>query len=284
MGKAHKVKAEYLDAKEMVELLATLKDIADNKFFSTQRKRDKFRRFSESFAEYFNLLSMTEVKHPLVKNETKKVALIVATIEGGFLGEFNNKMIRKGLEEYKKHEDCELIAVGEKAIDPLSRYQKNIKSFTGTEPTKIYEMAVKIKDYIVDRMMKGEIGKVLICHTWYKSSDVQIPRVLQLLPCDDLIAQHSSFIGRLEKKVLEESSPNDVLGFLINLWLVTRLHSILIDTIVSSALAQSKFLEDALEKMKKEREKVQSKYRKAKKSDIDKSLREIFSAKMMVAK
>ena len=45
MGKASKVKVELMDAVEMVYLIQTLKDIADNKFFTLMSQKDRFRRF-----------------------------------------------------------------------------------------------------------------------------------------------------------------------------------------------------------------------------------------------
>ena len=56
------------------------------------------------------------------------------------------------------------------------------------------------------------------------------------------------------------------------------------DTALAAAAAQAQQLDSSATKMKKEMLLARLKYRKARRSDIDKSLREVFSAQMMAAK
>ena len=144
-------------------------------------------------------------------------------------------------------------------------------------------MSVLVKDYLVDEIMNNRLGKVVAVYSWPKSLDTQRQRVVKLLPCEDLITKQAQFTDIFEK-VIEESDPKEIVGYLANLWITTRLYSIFMDTFIASAAAQANFLDDSVEKMKKERLRVKNKYRKAKKGDIDKSLRETFSARMMLLK
>ena len=73
-------------------------------------------------------------------------------------------------------------------------------------------------------------------------------------------------------------------GYLADLWLSSKIYEIFFDTDLAAAAAHSQQLDNSLGKMRKERDVVKLKYRKAKRGDIDKSLREVFSARMMVAK
>lgn len=283
MGKANKVKGELADVTEMVGLIQTLKDIADNKYYTLTSKKEMFRRFGETFVEFFRLISLTGAEHPLIANKNPKVGIVVVTIEGGFLGEFNNKIIRFAIEEEAKYDDVTFIAVGDRSIDHLRPFTQDIKIFEKMEKTGIYETAVAVKDYLIEQVMSGQLGKIEICYSWPRDFDTQLPRCNKLLPCDDLLVKQAQFVDSFEN-VIEESNPSDVIGFLANLWITTRLYEILMDSLIASASAQSKFLEDSVDKMKKERKKTAMKYLKAKKSDIDRSLRETFSARMMVTK
>ncbi|MCA9408321.1 MAG: F0F1 ATP synthase subunit gamma [Candidatus Omnitrophica bacterium] len=280
MGKANKVKGELSDANEMVTLIQTLKDIADNKFFTLINDKDKFRRFGETFVEFFRLISFSKVNHPLIRNDNPTVGILVVTGEGSFLGEFNNKIFRLALTESEKHEKYKFIGVGEKCTDRLVRYTPDLKVFTGIDIARIYELAVDVKDFLVKQIMEEKIGKVIVAYSWPKTFDLQKPRITKLMPCDDLLAKQAQFVQQIEN-VIEESDPGDIIGYLANLWLTTRLYEIFMDTIIAASAAQSQFLDDSLDKMKKEQVKVKMKYRKAKKGDIDKSLRETFSARMM---
>ena len=281
MGKANKVKVEYRDSVEMVDLIQTLKDIADNKYHTLSNKRDTFRRFSETFIEFFRMIKNTNSTHLLLANDNPKVGIIAVTGEGSFLGEFNNKIIRTAIAEKDKHSDVRFIGVGEQSFDQLKKYTPDMKMFSRMEEQGMYKTAIAVKDYLVEEVMSGRLGKVIVCYSFPKSFDTQKSLVVQILPCEDLL-QKQSHIPDMFGKIIEESDPSEVIGYLCNLWITTRLYEIFLDTIISSASAQAKFLDDSVEKMKKERTKAYNKYRKAKKADIDKGLREIFSAKMMV--
>lgn len=283
MGKANKVKVELVDATEMVYLIQTLKDIADNKFFTLMAQKDRFRRFGESFTEFFRMISLTKVQHPLISNNNPQLGIVVITGEGSFLGEFNNRIVRRAIEERDKYQQSRFIAVGAKSADRLRQFTPDLKIFTNVETIGLYETAIAVKDYLVQEVMNNRLGKVIVCYSFPKSFETQRPRMVKLLPCDELISKQTQFVS-LYEKVLEESDPMAVIGVLSNLWITTRLYEILFDTMIAAAAAQSQFLEDSVEKMKKEQKSVKMKFRKAKKGDIDKSLRETFSARMMATK
>jgi ATP synthase F1 gamma subunit len=286
MGKSNKVKVELRDAVDMVDLIQTLKDIADNKFYTLIGQKYKFRRFGESFAEFFRLISLTKATHPLLSNANESVGIVVITIEGSFLGEFNSKIIRKALEEKEKHKNVRFIAVGGKSVDRLRQHTPDIKVFGPMDESRmssLYSMAVEVKNYLVDEIANNRLGKIIVCYSWPKSFDNIRPRSLKLLPCDELISKQNEQVTVIEK-VIEESSPREVIGYLAHLWVTTRLYEIFMDTFIASASAQANFLEDSVDKMKKERNKTKVRYRKARKGDIDKSLRETFSARMLTVK
>lgn len=280
MGKAIKVRNELWDSIELVNLVQTLKDIADNKYFTLMAERNSFKRFGESFVEFFRLLSFAKVNHPLIHNDNPRTGIVVITIEGSFLAQFNNSIVRLAMKEKDKYSDVEFIGVGEKCADKFSRVAPNMKVFTDMEKVGQYETAIKIKDYITDKVMKGELGKVVICHAWPKSFDVQKYRSKRILPCDEIVGQQSQFIDEFSN-VIQESSPEAMIEFLAKLWITSRIYEILVDTTIASAAAQSSFLEDRVDDMQKEVKKVRLKYRKARKGDIDKSLRETFVARMI---
>ena len=281
MGKANKVKGELIDVNEMVQLIQVLKDIADNKFFTLLSQKDRFTRFGESFVEFFRMISFTKAKHPLIENDNPKVGIVVVTAEGSFLGEFNNKIIRTALEEKENYSQSTFIAVGDKCVRRLELIQPDIKGFINYETKGLYEIALEIKDYLVKEVMEGRLGKVKVVYSFPKSFEIQKPRAVDLLPCVELIKKQSQH--QILEKIIEESNTLDLIGKLADLWLGARLYEILFDTIIAAAAAQSKMLDDSLEKMKKEQVIVKAKYRKAKKGDIDNSLREVFSARMVMA-
>jgi len=283
MGKANKQKIELAEVVEMVYLIQTLKDIADNKYFTLMNEKDTFKRFVESFSEYFRLMNLTESKHLLVSNSNQTVGLVVVTVEGSFLSGFNNKIIKRAIDEKENHEDFKFIAIGEKAQDRLKDYGEKVKNFSRMDEVGLYETAVGVKEYLIDEIMNDRMGKVMVFYSWPKSFEVQKIRATKLLPCDELLSKHDANVNIIEN-VIRESEPDEIIGYLSNLWITNRLYEIFVDTTISSAAAQASLLEDSVNRMKKEKAKTALKFSKAKKMDIDKGLRETFSARMMVSK
>ena len=132
-------------------------------------------------------------------------------------------------------------------------------------------------------MLFRSLGKVVTVYPWPKDFTTLKPRLVKLLPCDDLLPKYSQTVEQLAQ-VIEESDPVDMIGYLADIWLSSRIYEIFYDTGLAAAAAQAQQLDGSLGKMKKESQVVRLKYRKAKKSDIDNSLREVFSAKMVAAR
>ncbi|MFT7538289.1 MAG: ATP synthase F1 gamma subunit [Lysobacterales bacterium] len=283
MGKANLKKIELLETGEMVGLIQTLKDIADSKYYTLLSEKEKLRRFGETFVEFFRLISLTEVSHPLIKNDNKKMGILVISGEGSFLGKFNSSIFLQVEKTREKHEDHKIIGVGEKSMMRYEHEEPNLKVFSGYEKVGLYEMAVQIKDYLVDEIVNDRLGRVSVVYSWPKTSDIQKPRTVPLLPCADIVSKQVKFVDEFEN-VIEESNPKEIIGMLSNIWVTSRIYEILMDVMIASAAAQAAFLDDSVDKMKKEEVKARAAYRKAKKSDIDKSLREIFSARLIANK
>ncbi len=280
MGKANKIKSDLEDITELVEIIQVLKDVADTKFHELANRKDRFARFGESFVEFFRMISLSTVRHPLVSNDNPKVGILGITSEAGFMGDLNAKTIRHIMAEKDRTPDSELIVVGRKGAEKLRKLQPNMKTFVNIEEVGLYEMAIRIKDYVIDEVMNDRLGKVAVVYPWSKTFNLQKPRTVKLLPCDELLTKQAEFVDSIEH-VIEESDPVDIIGYLADMWLVCRIYEIMHDTSISEAAAQSQQLEASVQKMKKDKKGIAAAFTKAKKGDIDKGMREVFTSRMM---
>jgi len=280
MGKANKIKSDLEDISELVEIIQVLKDVADTKFADLAGRKDRFMRFGESFVEYFRMISLSEVRHPLVSNDNEKVAIVAITSEAGFMGDLNAKIVRAVCAEVEKYEDCVVIPVGRKGAEKIAFLKKSSKVFEDIEEVGLYEMAIRIKDYLIEEMINDRLGKALVIYPWSKSFNIQKPRIVKLLPCDELLTKQQEFVDSIEQVILE-SDALDIIGYLADMWLVCRIYEMMHDTQISEAAAQSQQLEASVQKMKKDKKGIAAAFGKAKKGDIDKSMREVFTSRMM---
>ena len=284
MGKASKVKVEVGEVRDLVDLIQVLKDVADMKYHALNAQRVKFNRFNESFTEFFSLVGFSQIQHPLVNNSNPNSVILVISSERGFVGDLNSRVVGRAMEEKEKNPQAQLVVVGKKGVMKFEGMgQKILKAYEDVEERGFYEVAVEIKTYLVQEVMAGRIGRVSIVYPWPKDYTVIKPRTVKLLPCDDLFSKNTLTVEKF-RQVIEESDPLDMIGYLADLWLSSRIYEIFFDTNLAAAVAQTQQLDNSLGKMRKEREVVKLKYRKARRGDIDKSLREVFSARMMVTK
>jgi len=284
MGKASKVKVEVGEVRDLVDLIQVLKDVADMKYHAMSAQRIKFNRFNESFTEFFSLVGFSQVQHPLVNNSNPNTVILVISTERGFVGDLNSRVIGRAMEEKEKNPQSQFVVVGKKGVMKLEGMgQKMLRTYEDVEDRGFYEVAIDIKTYLVKEVMEGRVGKVTIVYPWPKDYTTTKPRAVKLLPCEDLLPKHAQTVQKF-RQVLEESDPLDMTGYLADLWLSSKIYEIFFDTNLAAAAAQTQQLDNSLGKMRKERDVVKLKYRKAKRGDIDKSLREVFSARMMVAK
>jgi len=284
LGKASKVKVEVGEVRDLVDLIQVLKDVADMKYHALNAQRVKFNRFNESFTEFFSLVGFSQIQHPLVNNSNPNSVILVISSERGFVGDLNSRVVGRAMEEKEKNPQAQLVVVGKKGVMKFEGMgQKILKAYEDVEERGFYEVAVEIKTYLVQEVMAGRIGRVSIVYPWPKDYTVIKPRTVKLLPCDDLFSKNTLTVEKF-RQVIEESDPLDMIGYLADLWLSSRIYEIFFDTNLAAAVAQTQQLDNSLGKMRKEREVVKLKYRKARRGDIDKSLREVFSARMMVTK
>ncbi len=275
-----RIKSDLDDITELVEIIQVLKDVADTKFHDLANRKDRFARFGESFVEFFRMISLSTVRHPLVSNDSTKVGVLGITSEAGFMGDLNAKTIRHILLEKENNKDSTLIVVGRKGAEKLAKVDPGMKTFVDIEATGLYEMAIRIKDYLIEQVMSGKLGKVIVVYPWSKNFNLQKPRSVKLLPCDELLTKQAEFVDAIES-VIEESDPVDIIGYLADMWLVCRLYEIMHDTSISEAAAQSQQLEASVQRMKKDKKGIAAAFGKARKGDIDKSMREVFTSRMM---
>jgi len=284
LGKASKVKVEVGEVRDLVDLIQVLKDVADMKYHAMAAQKVKFNRFNESFTEFFSLVGFSQVQHPLVSNGNSNSIILVISTERGFVGDLNSRVIQRAMEEKEKNPQSQFVVVGKKGVMKLEGMgQKILKGYEDVEDRGFYEVAVDIKSYLVKEVMENRVGKVIIVYPWPKDFTTTKPRAVKLLPCEDLLPKQTQTVEKF-RQVIEESDPLDMTGYLADLWLSSKIYEIFFDTNLAAAAAQTAQLDNSLGKMRKERDVVKLKYRKAKRGDIDKSLREVFSARMMVTK
>jgi F0F1-type ATP synthase gamma subunit len=281
MAKTARIKSDFDDVSTMVEVFQVLKDVASNHFFNAAKKKEGFAEFAESFVDFFRMVSLTNATSPLVQPVTDNVGIFVITSEGGFMADMTAKIAQQAIREGQKHKISTYYIVGQKGIDKMKAM--GIKEYTGfvdVDEKGLYQTALEARDVIIKDAEQRKIGKVFAIYPRAMSLNFIKPYVVKLLPSEELLSKQLEIKDTIEKVILE-SDIDSIIHYLATLWLTCRMFEMLENCVIAGFAAQSQQLEASLEKLKKDKSSLFSAFRKSKKSDIDKSLREVFTAKTM---
>ncbi|MFC1704490.1 F0F1 ATP synthase subunit gamma [Candidatus Omnitrophota bacterium] len=282
MPKTTRIKSDLDNITELVEILSILKDVASSHFFGAAKIKARFGEFALAFTEFFRMISLSNATSPLVSNDIPNTGILAVSSEGGFMAEMTIKIAKTAVAEAEKLGAHEFIVAGAQVEQKLRLIFPNAKMtvFTNIEEKGPFKTAIEIKDFIIDQVEQGKLGKVYAVYPRAKSLNLIKPTVTKMLPSEELITKQQGIKDTVEK-VIVESDPNDIINYLAGLWLTCRIFEMLEDAIIASYAAQSQHLESSLERLKKEKKGLVISFKKAQKSDIDQSLREVFTSSLM---
>lgn len=265
---------------DLVALLNVMKGIAASRFQALQKRKERFKKFSDSFRGFFELIDFSVVEHPLGRAAAKRAGLIMVTSDEGFMGGLNTHVINAALAERKK--ETELITLGERGAAYLKGMGEKFVPFPGVTEENKYELALKLKDYIMKKSKEESIGKVTLFYPMPVSFTFQKVEMVKILPATELFErQKTEDRGQRTEKVIIESSPNDIIEHLVGEWITQKLYEVFEDSKLSEFAARTVNLEQSHQNLSQAREAIRYKYFRAKHSFIDRGMRETFASQLL---
>jgi len=284
MSKVTQAKSDLESTIALMGIIEILKDIASNHFYKIFRAKTKKDEFERVFDDFFHIATMDPTaRNMLILKEKGKVAILAFTSEGGFMADLTAKVVRTALNEAVNHDVYEFIIVGKKGYDKLHPLtDKPIKVFTDVERKGLYEIAVEIKDHVLQLVHEKKISELYAVFPKAKTISLIKNNVVKLFPPDDLLGKQGGGKGKQSsEKIIFESNAQQLIAYLSGVWISFRVFQMLEDCSISGYAAQAQQLESSLETLNNAKKKLIMNYRKAKRGDIDKSLREVFTASLM---
>jgi F0F1-type ATP synthase gamma subunit len=293
MGKKAQIQGDFDDVSALLEIIQVLKDVSTNRYFQFAQQKVDFSKFLDTFLIFFNTLGSVETECELVRNTNKVTDIVVITSEASFMSQLNSRVCAAAAREYQKNPGSKIICVGWRGVDKLKQLgMPTEKLYQNVEVPSRYETALRIRDFLIERITKGETGRAVVIYTWVKSFSVLKPRIIKLLPASELIggdeppegeagAPKESNIDHL-KDIILESKVDGIMRVLADVWVSSRLYEILSDLKLAEAAAQSQQLESSIESLSKEKKGLALGLRKATRADLNKAMLEVFVSSSIV--
>lgn len=291
-GKVTRIKGDMDDVDALLEILSVIKDVATNRFFTFAQRKANFQGFFEMFLDFFQFMQNMETNCPLLKNDRPELTILTIASDQAFMSQLNSRIASIAFQQYQKNPGATVVCMGRRCAERLKMLgvKDFDRIFTGDEFPERYQLALAIRDYLVDRVMSGKAGKVIIVHLWAKTFTIIKPRILTLLPASELIklgggelSEEGEVLEQETKgpedkiKLIMESGPDKMMKALADIWIHSRLFEIMADIAIVEAAVQSQQLESALESLGSEKKALLTSFRKAGRDDLNKAMREVFT-------
>lgn len=192
------------------------------------------------------------IDHPLLREvpEVRKCAYIVLSSDRGLAGAYNSSVIRAAHRELEagqlEGQDYELVTVGRKALGYFRfRGYRISHSVEGISDKPTYEDARAIADKVTEMFTAGEVDRVILAYTEFKSIASQKVVVRRFLPLEqtETIAEQGS--TELTSAYEFEPSPEDVLADLLPRYIEARLYAALLDAAASEHASRQRAMKSA---------------------------------------
>ena len=291
MAKISRIQGDMDDVDALLEILSVIKDVATNRFFAFAQRKANFQTFFDMFMVFFREMQNIDVQCPLIKNDCPKVTILTIASDAGFMGQLNNRVSAIAFNHSLANPGSTISCLGRRCAERLKMLGvRNIdRIFTMAEFPDRYILSLAIRDYLVDRVISGKAGKVVIVHLWAKSFTIIKPRILTILPASELIKPGGGDItegnvaaeetkGPEDKvKKIMEATPEKMMKALADIWIHARLFEIMADILLVEAAVQAQQLETALESLGSEKKALLTSFRKAGRDELNKATREVFT-------
>lgn len=273
------------DIKRRIRGVSSTKQITKAMELVSSSKLRKARERQERAKPYYttvleniqNVLSTTgNIKHPLLNNREVKTSLyIILSADRGLAGGYNANIMRLTENVIKERNvESKIITVGSKARDYFTRRSYDVvKSFIGISEGPEFSDAREIGNIALKLYENKEIDEINIVYTRFLSTISQEPKVLKLLPSQEVHEESK------RGKILTEFEPSteEVLDYLIPKYIQSSIYGALIESSTSEQAARRIAMESATDNAEEIIDELQISYNRARQAAITMEISEIVS-------
>jgi F-type H+-transporting ATPase subunit gamma len=250
-GELRVLRRRIRSVKSTQKITKAMELIAASRINRARRAVEAARPYAEAVTDLIRDLSAsTEVsQHPLLAphEEIRNVAIVVVTSDRGLAGAYNTNVLRRAERLAKEETDAgrnvTIYALGRKA-EMYFRYRgmKIAQSWQGISDQPRYAAAQEIGQKVMDAYISGDLDRVWLAYTNFKSAMTQVSAVAQMLPVDTKDLQGGdAFPPQFDF----EPGPDDILSELIPRYVEHRIYAGLLEGAASEHASRQRAMKAA---------------------------------------
>jgi ATP synthase F1 gamma subunit len=267
--------------KNLSSLIDVLKTIAVTQYKILEHKMRPYEKLTSSIESFFEIIDTSYANHIFLSPQNKNQIVIAVTSDSGLLGGLNMRVVTQAIAELSKIPG-KLIVVGECGKLYLRDSSIPFVSFGGVNDEARHSQAMQLRDYCVERASKENIGYLKVVYPRPISFTVQRVEVVSFLPFSPPVSPQKSESGFLPE-VLLESRLEDVVEYLVYIWMGQKLYEIFGLSRLAEFAARFVHLEESHQKLEDLDTKTRLEYFRVRHELIDRNMREIFATRLLYA-
>ncbi len=239
--------------KKTKQITKAMNMVASAKLRKAQQRIEQFRPYADKFYEMLSDLSgRTDTSaHPLleVREEIKKVVIVLITADRGLCGSFNVNLITKArklaAEKEAVGKEVEIVCVGKKGRDVMRRQPWPIRAdHVNVMNTFDFTLGTELGTSLMNGYLNHEFDEVIIVFGKFISFAKQEVASLRVLPIASEAAEVEEVQGPASEYIYEPSVEG-ILAELLPRFVNVQIYRGLLDTNASEHAARMRAMDNA---------------------------------------
>lgn len=259
--------------------------VAASKMKKAQDRALEGRPYAQQLARMLASLNdkIEDFSHPFLEERTvKKRGVLLISTDRGLCGSLNANLFR---EVGKLGKAVAYVTIGRKARQFISRTGRELLAdFPVSEQADFKELR-PIVEYLINQFKEGSIDTIEILYPRFRNTLIQEPKLIPLLPLDNLTAYVENFAREQGTKLVEdtreivfEPAPELILTKLLDRFVKRQAYQMLVDARASEHSARMVAMKAATDNAKKLTDSLTLQYNKARQAGITQEILEITAA------
>ena len=250
-GELRVLRRRIRSVKSTQKITKAMELIAASRINRARRAVEAARPYALMITEVISSLAVSsEVgDHPLIAphESVTRVGLVVVTSDRGLAGAYNSNVLRcaerLAAQEREAGREVVIYSLGRKA-ETYFRYRKQpiAESWTGIADQPRFVQACEIGDKVMEAYTAGDLDRVWLVYTDFKSAMTQVSAVAKILPVEP-----AEFSGgtAYPAEFMFEPGPDDILAELIPRYVQHRIFAGLLEGAASEHASRQRAMKAA---------------------------------------
>ena len=279
MANLKEIRNRIASVSSTMQITSAMKMVSAAKLKKATDAISRMRPYSDKLTELIQNLSSSfesgDNDNSYVKvRPVNKILLVAITSNRGLCGGFNSNIIKVVKEIFNKNQDkkIEILSIGKKGTDLLSKKYKVISSHDDVFDNLNYENSSLIADLIMKAFSKEEYDYIQLLYNRFKNAATQIVTKESYLP---IVPEYNSDEKKSLVDYIYEPSQEKIINELLPKALKTQLLKSLKDSFASEHGARMTAMHKATDNAGELRDQLKLTYNQARQASITNEILEI---------